>query len=180
MKNIIFIHWFAPKEMCQNLEPLNTIWWFWWLQEKLRKNWFSVYNPLVPNLWDWNYENWKKTFEKLDFNEETTVIAHSAWAAFAVRFLWETNKKINKLILVAPAKFVWEDKTLEEFYNFKISESLKNTIWKVIIFISKDDEPRHLKAVKIYWEKLNVDIITFENKGHFIDEELKEILDYLK
>jgi predicted alpha/beta hydrolase family esterase len=176
MKKVIFIHWYAPKEMCEKLEALNVIWWYWWLQEKLKEKWYKVFNPLVKNLWEWNYDNWKKEFEKLDYDEDTIIVAHSAGVAFIVRFLWEINKKINKLILVAPAKIIWEDKTLEKFYDFEINNNLKNNIKKVKIFVSQDDEERHNKSALIYKEKLNWDLQIFKNKGHFILEKFEEIL----
>lgn len=179
MKNIVFIHWYASKDMCSRLEPLNTIWWYWWLQNKLKKNWYKVFNPLIEKLWEWKYNKWKDTFEKLEYNEDTIIIAHSAWVAFIVRFLWEVNKKIDKLILIAPAKIIWEDRTLEDFYNFEINKKLKDRVNKITIIVSVDDEERHNNSAEIYRKKLNWDLVIFKNKWHFILNEFEEIFKYI-
>lgn len=165
MKKVIIVHGKADDEKDN---PAGH--WIPWLKKNLEKNAFEVFIPLMSKPWIPNYENWKKNFDKLNIDEETILIGHSCGAAFLVRWLGDTKKKIKKLILVAPWK-ISERENEKKFYNYKI-EDIKENIGNLIIFTSDDEEEDGKKSVKIFHNSLGGEIIELKNHGHFTLEDM--------
>jgi pimeloyl-ACP methyl ester carboxylesterase len=84
--------------------PDNPANWMGWLKIELEKLGYTVTNPFLKDGYKQEYEEWKEQLEPLDIDEETILIGWSAGGAFWVRWLGETKKRVDKLILVAPAK----------------------------------------------------------------------------
>lgn len=157
--------------------------WIGWLKKRLEDIGIRSYNPQMPESWKPKYEEWKKEFEKLEVNEDTILIGHSAGGAFLVRWLGGTGKKVKKLILVAAAKtFDEEHKRLKELSDFNINSNIKNNVGEVIIFVSDNDIDIIKESAKIYEKALNAKLIEFHGKGHFSlgdlgTEEFPELLE---
>ncbi|MEA3414109.1 MAG: alpha/beta hydrolase [Nanoarchaeota archaeon] len=112
--------------------------------------------------------NGSKNLKKIKVEKEDILIGTSAGAAFLVRWLGKTKKKIKKLILVAPAIIAREGLFyLEEFYNFKIDKKIKERFEKIIIFTSDNDEEPHLESAKILNEELGGEFILIKGAKHF-------------
>ncbi|MBN1377370.1 leucine--tRNA ligase [Candidatus Woesearchaeota archaeon] len=183
ISNVVIIHGSPHSKKRAKEEPQNKAHWISWLKKELEKQEIKVYNPLMPNCWKPKYEEWKKEFEKININEDSVLIGHSAGGAFVVRWLKETGKKINKLILISAGKTTTkENKRLHKFYSFNIGDKIKNNVKETIIFIS-DDEPDYRKKNAIEYEKkLNGKLISLKNRGHFTlkgmkTKEFPELLD---
>ena len=136
----------------------------------------------MPEPWNPDYDSWKKEFEKQNINENTILIGHSCGCAFLVRWLGDTKRRINKLILVAPWKIPDEDSIYKKFYNYPIDSSIKSRVKEVIIFSSDDEEEDGKKSAKIFNESLGGRIIELSNKGHYTlgdmrTEEFPELLE---
>jgi len=164
-----------PKENERHWKP--------WLKKELENHGIDVSNELYPRDWDADYGEWKKVFEKNKIDENTILVGHSCGGAFLVRWLSETNQKIKKLILVAPAKRLpgMKEKYLK-FYTFKPNEKVKNNIGEIVIFVSNDESPGIKKAVELYKQELNAKVIELKNHGHFTlgdmgTEEFPELLE---
>lgn len=150
--------------------------WIPWAKKELQKNNIPTQTPNMPTPWQPNYENFKKTFEKLNITEKTVLVGHSCGTAFLIRWLGETKTKIKKLILVAPWKINDEgDKHREEFYTFDINPEINSLAQKIAIFTSDTEEVAGKKSLKIYKEVLNAKIIEIKNYGHFTQNEMKTI-----
>jgi predicted alpha/beta hydrolase family esterase len=109
---------------------------------------------------------------KYSLDEGTVLIGHSCGCAFLVRWLGETKKKINKLILVAPWK-IFENENERYFYDYDINKCVKKNVNEIIIFTSNNEEENGKKSVKIFHNSLGGDIIELKNKGHFTLEDMK-------
>lgn len=141
--------------------------WMNWLEEKLKEKKLHAIAPDMPTPWEPTYEKWKKEFDTYPVTENTILIGHSCGGAFLVRWLLDTNKKVKKLILVAPARTsIYEDRR-KNLYNFELPNDASKIADEIVIFISNDSESM-LQSFEIYKEALKPRVIHLENKGHFL------------
>lgn len=159
--------------------------WMPWIKKELTDKCIECKTPLMPEPWEPDYKDWKKEFEKLTVNENSILIGHSSGGGFLVRWLGETNRKIKKLILVAPAIIhSGEWKPLEKLLKFEINNKIKENIGKIIIFISDNDSTGIRESARIFHEKLGAELIELKNHGHFTrgdmgTEEFPELLNVI-
>src|SRR3989344_454757 len=117
--NCIIIHG-CPGSEAEFMTPEKRTYykhWIQWVKNQLNLKGIKTEAPLMPSPWKPEYENFKKEFEKYPVSEKTILIGHSCGCAFLVRWLGESKRKINKLILVAPWKVPDEsDRNRKEFY----------------------------------------------------------------
>jgi hypothetical protein len=165
-KNVIIVHGKAD-----NKEDNSAGHWMPWIKKELEKRKIDVFVPLMPESWKLNYKSWKKEFEKNGVDENSVLIGHSAGGGFLVRWLGETKKKINKLVLVAPWK-IPEIENEKEFYDYKIDKCVKKNSKEVIIFTSNNEENNGKESVKIFHNSLDGEIIELKNHGHFTLEDM--------
>lgn len=147
--------------------------WIPWVQRILVLLGMSTEAPLMPEPWEPDYEKFKVAFEKLEVNENTILLGHSCGAAFLVRWLGDMNKKVAKLILVAPWKISrGEDKFRKAFYEYPIDESIKSRVGEIIYFTSDTEEREGKESLKIFHDVLGGEIIELKNRGHYIHEHM--------
>jgi predicted alpha/beta hydrolase family esterase len=149
--------------------------WMTWLKAELENKGIETFTPSMPIPWQPLYKNWKAEFEKLPIKEDTILIGHSAGGAFLPRWLGENQKKVKKLILVAPGKNIGTYPNAEhnkELYDFEINPEIKNRVGKIIIFTSPEEPPHRQKNVTIYKELLDAKVISLPDKGHFVYEDM--------
>ena len=176
--NCIIVHG-CPSNIEKAMNPETRTYdkhWIPWIKRELEKRGIKTFVPLMPEPWKPNYENWKKEFDKLPVNENTILIGHSCGGAFLVRWLGETKKEINRLILVAPWKLPYgRGKNFfikKEFYDYKIDEKIKSRVNKIIIFTSNNEELDGKESVKIFHKAIGGKIIEIENRGHYTLEDM--------
>jgi len=191
MKNAVLLHGRFSEKIngvpvvdIPECNPNNENNWMGWTKKELEKEGFRVTCPIVPKVWEAPYSAWKKEIDKAGVDSETILVGLSAGAGAILRYIIEGQKKIKKLILIAPARYPSTDSPHQSFYDFKISSDTKNQIQNgTTIFVSNDDWPGILNATKIYEKNLNAKVIRFEDRGHFsfliktFPELLNEILD---
>jgi len=167
---VIIIHG-CPSNLEKSMDPEKRTYdkhWIPWLKEKLEEKEITVYAPLMPEPWAPIYENWKKEFNKLEFDEDSVLIGHSCGCAFLVRWLGETKKKIKKLILVAPWKIPDEDKLLrKDFYVYEINKEIPSFVDEIVMFTADDEELDGKKSLEIYRKSLGGKIIELSGRGHY-------------
>lgn len=147
--------------------------WIPWLREKLLEKGVPTQTPLMPEPWIPDYEKYKDEFEKHNVNENTVLVGHSCGAAFLVRWLGDTKKKIKKLTLVAPWKIPKAgDLIKEKFYNFPIDETIKSRVGEIVMFTSDNEKLGGSESIAIYHKALGGKIITLSGRGHFILEDM--------
>lgn len=160
----IIIHGCPQNEA--DLIPSNKHW-TGWLEQKLRDKGLNAFAPEMPVSWEPDYQRWKETFENYKITEKSLLIGHSCAGAFLVRWLLETNNKVKKLILVAPAKTSIKEERKKEFYNFDLPKDAQKIADEIVIFISNDHESM-LQSLELYKEALKPKVIKLENKKHFV------------
>lgn len=147
--------------------------WIPWIKKELTEKEIKAETPLMPDPWEPNYDKFKNEFEKYEVNEYTILIGHSCGCSFLVRWLGETKRKINKLILVAPWKIASGDNEIKrKFYNFQIDETINERVEKIIMFTSDDEEEGGKESIKIFHQFLDGEIIELENHGHYTEGDM--------
>jgi predicted alpha/beta hydrolase family esterase len=127
-------------------------------------------------------------FEKIFsyLKDEVIFVGHSLGWTFLAKYFNEekTDKlleKIQKIILVAPA---FKDSNNEVLWTFNFDknlENLKKIQEKLVIFGSKDDFVIPFDDIEDFQKRLkNAEFKIFENKGHFLQEDFRELVEYLK
>lgn len=157
--------------------------WIPWIKKKLEEEEIKVETPLMPDPWKPDYESWEKEFNKLEINEDSILVGHSCGCAFLVRWLGGNNKKVNKVILVAPWKIPEESNEIKKkFYNYSINEDIKSKFNESVIFTADDEHEDGKKSAKIFHDALGGKVIELKNHGHYIlgDMGTKEFPELLK
>lgn len=186
MKNAIILHGKPDKEeyysdaypSCSNSH------WLPWLQKQLLIQDIYAVTPELPQAYKPVYEKWQKEFEKHPVTKDTLLVGHSCGAGFLLRWLSDSKKSGDKLVLVAP----WidpEKKKVPEFFDFVIDSEIQNRFNYISIFISHDDSKEVLDSFEIIKKALPKSVVhEFDDKGHFCYEDLHteqfpELLDVL-
>ncbi|MDH5442009.1 MAG: alpha/beta hydrolase [Candidatus Nomurabacteria bacterium] len=173
MKTAIILHGMPDKE--EYFDPDNPSQsnrhWFPWLQKQFALNNILAQTLEMPKPYEPIYEDWKEMFERMPIDSETTLVGHSLGAGFLVRWLSESDKKVGKVVLVAP----WLDPTdiIKPFFDFEIDESISTKTESLSIFYSTNDfEDIQDSVTKLKGSLKNINWKEFENKGHFCTEDL--------
>jgi predicted alpha/beta hydrolase family esterase len=149
--------------------------WITWIKTELEKRGVEAFTPNMPTPWEPVYKDWKNEFEKLPVNQNSILIGHSAGGAFLPRWLGENQRKIKKLILVAPGKNIGNYPNAghnKELYDFEINTNIKDLADEIIIFTSPEEPEHRQKNVSLYKELLDAKVISLPGKGHFTFDEM--------
>lgn len=147
---------------------------------------FEVFCPQMPNKINAQYKEWKIYFDKIIsiIDDNVIFIGHSLGGVFIAKYLSENkiSKRIKKTILVAAP---FDDvKMNESLASFRLSKPLKmfeQQGGSIYLIHSKDDLVVPLEQVEKYKKALpSAKVNTFNNKGHFIQEEFVEIIELIK
>lgn len=194
MKNVVLLHGIFPERINGELiadiplcDPNNEGNWMGWTKKRLQEKGYSVVCPVIVDVWNASWQQWKTELDKAMIDEDTILVGLSGGGYAVLRYLGESRKKVKKVILVAPGapgidkedgvKFPHED----EFYSYKISSSLKMFIQDQVVEFISNDAHFILQAVEMYKNVLDAKVIKLEDRGHFsflipeFPELLKEI-----
>jgi len=169
-KNCIIIHG-CPSNVEKAMNEKTRTYdkhWIPWTKKQLISKGIEVETPIMPNPWTPNYNAFKEEFEKYEINENSVLIGHSCGCAFLVKWLGESKKNIDKLILVAPWKIPdGDDEARKAFYEYPIDESIKERVNRIIMFTADDEEDDGKESLKIYNKSLGGKIIELKRHGHY-------------
>ncbi|HAE36600.1 MAG: hypothetical protein UR85_C0004G0062 [Candidatus Nomurabacteria bacterium GW2011_GWF2_35_66] len=175
MKTAIIIHGYNNKsEFLDESRPSSSNdHWLPWLQRQLLLNGIEAQTPEMPGFYEPNYEKWKDLLDKFEPDLDTMLVGHSCGGGFLMRWLSESNKKVGKVVLVAP----WLDpnkKIDPNFFNFEIDPNIVSRTNGIIIMYSTDDNSEIFKSIDMLKSKVeNLQIKEFTGKGHFILNHMK-------
>jgi len=175
-KNVIIIHGCSSRdEEKQSSSPPSDRHWISWVREELIAQGTSVATPLMPEPWAPDYNKYKTEFEKLEVNEQTTLIGHSCGCAFLVRWLGDSKRKIDKLILVAPWKIAGDGNEIKKvFYEYAIDATIKSRVNKIVMFTSDNEAENGKKSLKIFNDVLDGKVIELKDRGHYTRDDMGE------
>jgi predicted alpha/beta hydrolase family esterase len=194
MKNIIIIHggstfdtyeeYFKYLESCKlTIEKINQRDWKDTLALELKDREFEVVYPKMPNSKNARYPEWKLWFEKLFdlVNDEIILIGHSLGGIFLAKYLSENNfpKSITQLHLIAaPYDTETIKDSLADFALLKTVENIEEKVEKIFLYQSKDDTAVAYEDVIKYKRDLpKSELIVFEDRGHFTQEQFPELIE---
>ncbi len=150
--------------------------WFPWLSKQLIVRDIHTVAIELPMPFQPRYDVWKKEFERFDIGPETLLVGHSCGGGFLLRWLGEHKDiKVSKVILVAP--WINPDNNpasdTADFFDFEIDPDVADRTNGFVVFSSSNDFKTIQKTVEIIKAEVkSVKIVEFENKGHFLKEDL--------
>lgn len=170
MKTAIILHGMPYKKdyYNPNADAESNCHWLPWLQHELIIRDILAQNPELPKPYEPVYEDWKKVFEQFIIDEETILVGHSCGAGFLVRWLSENDKKVGKVVLVAP--WIDVEKSLKTgMFNFKIDPGMVKKTKGITVFYSDNEDQCILDSVNKILETVNgAKGIEMKNMGHFV------------
>jgi hypothetical protein len=147
--------------------------WIPWLQKQLLIRNIPTQTPEMPASYAPVYEDWKKTFERFEIGPETVLVGHSCGCAFLVRWLGDSKRKIDKLILVAPWKIARKgNKEKEVFYEYPIDETIKSRVNKIVMFTADNEAKGGKESLRMFHDALDGKVIKLKGKGHYTQDEM--------
>lgn len=186
--NCIILHgcpWDNEKKLPPEKQSYDKHW-FPWTKRKLEENGIPTLLPRMPNPWRPEYEDYKREFDKLHVTKNTILVGHSCGCSFLVRWLGDTQKKIHKLILVAPWKVPSGEgeryENRKRFYIFPVNEKIKENVGEIIIFTSNNEAENGKRSARIFHKALGGKVIELKDHGHYIlgdmgTEEFPELIE---
>jgi predicted alpha/beta hydrolase family esterase len=153
------------------------------------KNYFPEIETIylrMPNSKNARYPEWKLWFEKLIplLNDEIILVGHSLGGIFLAKYLSENkiSKRVIQLNLVAPP---YDTEVIKDsLADFALEEKVSNIteqVDSVIIYQSKDDQAvAYEDALKYKEDMPEAELIVFEDRGHFLQEEFPELVENIK
>ena len=184
--NIIFCSGVMPPEMDWKNREFYPGNWEHWLQFRIEKDHDIIMQiPKFPHAHSMlmKYGEWERIMDFQDINSETILIGHSAGGGFILKYMAKHPEfKVRKIVLVAP----WIDPDSfqpNDFYkDFDLNDSIVNqTKYGIDMMVSSDDMPDIVASTnKIMKDIPSIRLHNFEDRGHFIEPELPEILDIIK
>lgn len=147
---------------------------------------FEIIAPEMPNGLNAKYLEWKIWFDKIAplLNQEVVLVGHSLGGTFLTKYLAENKfpKNIRSLHLVAPAYDA--EGTEESMADFIVPSNLdgvSSSSEKIFIYQSNDDVVvPPLNAEKFKRAISSVDVVYFEDRGHFRQEEFPELVENIR
>ncbi len=157
-------------------------------REKLGED-YDLYMLSMPNKDNAVFQEWSIWFERhFDyFKDDAILVGWSLGGMFLAKYLLEkgTPFTIEQLFLLAAPCGSFEDDTGNDCGSFQFDEAklpiLAKRVKSVKILHSKDDFVVPYEHALKYKEMLSdAELVTFEDKNHFLVEELPELLDLIK
>lgn len=145
--------------------------WIPWIKENLLKNNIKCIIPNLPTPDNQNYKTWSDIIDKINIEKEDIIVAWSTGAIFSVRYLYENDIHINKLILVSGFNnYIGNVPHVDEINKtfFMSNESIARQIAnQIICFKSNNDPFITQEALNKFGKNLMAKIINIDNGGHF-------------
>ncbi|MFT7645150.1 MAG: putative alpha/beta hydrolase family esterase [Candidatus Paceibacteria bacterium] len=151
---------------------------------------YEVFTPQMPNKLNSKYEEWKVWFERhFEFlHDDVILIGWSLGGYFLAKYLVENDTPftIKALFLMAPLfENIENDPGGEDGGDFSFDirqvEELAKKAGKIYLFCSKDDHVVPYEHSLKFKEALpEAELVVFEDKNHFLVEELPELVDLIK
>lgn len=149
---------------------------------------YEVFLPEMPNKQNAKYTEWSIWFERHfeHFHDNIILIGCSLGAMFLLRYLSENNLPFTVKALFVMASPVqmegFKDGDCGDFfYDIKNSSHIQDTVKNLFILHSKDDFLVPFEhALKLQEALPKAELVTFEDKNHFLVSEFPELVEKIK
>jgi len=169
----------------ESLESLTKKGWKDTLQEKLGED-YEVITPKMPNKNNAKYLEWKLWFEKIVplLNERVILVGHSLGGIFLAKYLSENTFPktiVATFLIAAPYDSSNQEYSLADFILGQNLKLFEKNCDKIFLYHSQDDYVVPFEDLEEYRLKLpGSSSRIFDNRGHFNQEEIKELVDDIK
>lgn len=169
MKKAIILHGICDREEYFEIDfpsPSNAHW-LPWLQQKFLRSGILCQTTEMPAPYCPKYKEWAATFEQLVWDNDTTIVGHSAGCGFILKWLHQNrDRRLHKLILVAP--YLDLEKEQGDFLQIDLDPNLQNQIDEIHLLNSSDDMDDILQTTaKLVETYSKVKLYKYDNMGHF-------------
>ena len=146
---------------------------------------YEVILPKMPNKTNAKYIEWMIWFEKYFpiIKDNVILVGHSLGASFLAKYLSEEDfpKKIKATFFIAGPYNKDDGRDLVEFIPSEKLDNLTKQGGKIFLYHSKDDPVVHFSELKKFEDRIpTAQTRVFENRKHFNQEELPEIVQDIK
>ena len=174
MKKVIFIHGYtsSPKKKKYRV-----------ISEKLDELGIEYSIPAFPGDEYPHSKEWLEIIDKevKSTNKPVVLVGHSLGTRAALLYLDKFNQKVDTVILIAAFNNDFEnnrkrkDQHYTDFFEYALNtEKIKKLANKFIVIHSRDDDSIDYQQAVDISKDLGVELITYENMGHFCGEERAE------
>lgn len=145
--------------------------WIPWLKGQLTNQGIECVIPNLPTPENQTYRSWTKITKNININNDDIIVAWSTGAIFSVRYLYENNIKVKKLILISGfnnyiGNVPFVDNTNKDFFMNDVK--VAKDVAEEIICIKSDDDPFiSQQALNDFANELNAKTINIISGGHF-------------
>lgn len=154
-------------------------------KEQLTEKGYEVYMPTMPNRQNAKYAEWKLWFERYFtfLRDGVILMGYSQGGYFLAKYLSEEEMPVDlRALYLIAAPFQKDDFGGEDGGDFSFDPALltniKDQVEEVHILHSKDDPVVPYGHAVMYHKALpGAELMTFEDKGHFILEEFPEAIE---
>ena len=145
--------------------------WIPWLKEQLSNQGIGCVIPNLPTPENQTYASWAKITKNIDINVDDIIVAWSTGAIFSVRYLYENNIKVKKLILISGfnnyiGNIPFVDNINKDFF-IKDVKVVQNIADEIVCIKSNNDPFISQQALNDFANKLNAKTINISGGGHF-------------
>lgn len=175
MKRAVIIHGMPTEKSYHDITRDNESngHWLPWLQQQLCARDVLTQTPEMPRPYAPDYATWKAEFERQVIDSDTTIIGHSCGGGFLIRWLCETERIVNHVVLVAP----WLDieKEYAPLFEFDLNTSFPDKSIKGVNLLYSTNDDIEMQTTLHYLRQSNLDIRyhEFKNYGHFCFKDMK-------
>ena len=146
---------------------------------------FGVTLPRMPNALNAKYKEWSLWFEKYIplLLDGVVLVGHSLGGSFLAKYLSEEEfpKEILATFLISAPFAKDGDRDLVEFTVPKSLDLLSTQGGKIFLYHSKDDQVVNFTELENYTRALPTAFVrAFEDRGHFNQESLPEVVEDIK
>lgn len=145
--------------------------WIPWLEKQLNTIGIECLIPNFPTPINQNYLTWSNIMDAIELKSEDIVVAWSIGAIFSVRYLYEHNLYVRKLINISGFNNYIGDVPFVDNINqdfFMKDESGAHQVAHEIICIKSDNDPFITQtALSQFAQNLNGKVISIKDGGHF-------------
>ena len=149
---------------------------------------YVVFKPKMPNSENAKYDEWKVWFERhFEYlTNDTILIGCSLGAMFLIKYLIENKTPFSVKALFLMAAAIGEvnsnHKDCEDFlFSLEDTYKILDKVGKIKILHSRDDFlVPYEHAEKLHASIPGSELVTFDDKNHFIVEEFPELVEEIK
>ena len=145
--------------------------WIPYIKKELKNRGIECVVPNLPTPTNQNYKSWSMVSNNCEVNEDDIIVSWSTGAIFSVRYLYENNIKVKRLILISGfnnyvGNVPFVDNINKDYFMQDVAVA-RNVADKIVCIKSDNDPFISQQALNDFAQKLNAHLVNIKNGGHF-------------